>query len=88
MTTRLLIIVDVQNDFCEGGALGVDGGGAVASLLNTLVSQQRGGFDHPLLEQAPRDPLDLVVFVNHYQCSVSATAQILRREQHVLRKVE
>ena len=27
---RGLLIVDVQNDFCEGGALGVDGGTAVA----------------------------------------------------------
>lgn len=27
---RALLIVDVQNDFCEGGALGVDGGQAVA----------------------------------------------------------
>ncbi len=28
--TRALLIVDVQNDFTEGGALGVDGGDAVA----------------------------------------------------------
>ena len=28
--SRALIIVDVQNDFCEGGSLGVDGGTAVA----------------------------------------------------------
>ena len=27
---RALIIVDVQNDFCEGGSLAVDGGAAVA----------------------------------------------------------
>lgn len=29
--TRALLIVDVQNDFTEGGALGVDGGDAVAT---------------------------------------------------------
>ncbi len=28
---RGLLVVDVQNDFCEGGALGVDGGARVAS---------------------------------------------------------
>ena len=28
--TRALIVVDVQNDFCEGGSMGVDGGAAVA----------------------------------------------------------
>jgi len=37
MSSRLLIIVDVQNDFCEGGALGVDGGAAVAARIATLV---------------------------------------------------
>lgn len=29
--TTALIVVDVQNDFCPGGALGVDGGDAVAA---------------------------------------------------------
>ena len=28
--SRALVIVDVQNDFCEGGSLAVDGGAAVA----------------------------------------------------------
>jgi len=32
----LLLIVDVQNDFCPGGALAVNGGGAVVSPLNAL----------------------------------------------------
>lgn len=31
--TRALLIVDVQNDFTEGGALGCDGGAAVAGAL-------------------------------------------------------
>ena len=31
-----LIVVDVQNDFCEGGALGVRGGSAVARAINTI----------------------------------------------------
>lgn len=33
MTSRALIIVDVQPTFCEGGALPVDGGNAVAELI-------------------------------------------------------
>lgn len=32
-TTRALIIVDVQNDFCEGGSLAVAGGGEVAQRI-------------------------------------------------------
>ena len=30
MPNEALIVVDVQNDFCEGGSLAVSGGGAVA----------------------------------------------------------
>ena len=35
--TRALLIVDVQNDFTEGGALGVDGGAAVAAGLDGFL---------------------------------------------------
>lgn len=33
---RALVIVDVQNDFCEGGALAVPGAAAVVSAINEL----------------------------------------------------
>ncbi|NUP74909.1 MAG: isochorismatase family protein [Sinomonas sp.] len=36
---RALIIVDVQNDFCEGGSLAVDGGASVASRLTEYVAE-------------------------------------------------
>jgi nicotinamidase/pyrazinamidase len=32
--TRALIVVDVQNDFCEGGSLPVTGGAAVAAAIS------------------------------------------------------
>lgn len=35
---RALIVVDVQNDFCEGGTLAVPGGAALARTLNGLVN--------------------------------------------------
>ncbi len=34
---RALVIVDVQNDFCEGGSLAVSGGAAVAEGVSALV---------------------------------------------------
>ncbi|MDT5349488.1 MAG: nicotinamidase/pyrazinamidase [Mycobacterium sp.] len=34
---RALVIVDVQNDFCEGGALAVTGGVAVARAVNDYL---------------------------------------------------
>ena len=35
--SRALIAVDIQNDFCEGGSLAVDGGGRVAASVAELV---------------------------------------------------
>lgn len=42
--TTTLIIVDVQNDFCEGGSLAVAGGAAVAAAISALV--RTGSHDH------------------------------------------
>ena len=33
-----LLIIDVQNDFCEGGSLAVDGGAAVAASISALLA--------------------------------------------------
>jgi len=37
--TRALIVVDVQNDFCEGGSLAVEGGAATAARINELTPE-------------------------------------------------
>jgi nicotinamidase/pyrazinamidase len=39
--TRALIVVDVQNDFCEGGSLAVAGGAAVAAGITSLLGAYR-----------------------------------------------
>ncbi|MBG0812982.1 isochorismatase family protein [Planomonospora sp. ID82291] len=39
-----LIIVDVQNDFCEGGSLAVDGGAEVAAAISRHAASH--GYDH------------------------------------------
>ena len=36
--TRALVVVDVQNDFCEGGSLAVTGGAAVAAAISALLA--------------------------------------------------
>jgi nicotinamidase/pyrazinamidase len=35
----VLIVVDVQNDFCEGGALAVDGGSQIVPVINAIRSK-------------------------------------------------
>jgi len=42
--TRALIVVDVQNDFCEGGSLAVAGGAEVAAAISRHVAT--AGYDH------------------------------------------
>lgn len=43
--TRALIIVDVQNDFCEGGSLAVAGGTSVATGVSAAIVEG-GDWDH------------------------------------------
>jgi nicotinamidase/pyrazinamidase len=44
---RALIVVDVQNDFCEGGSLAVAGGAAVAAAISKyLAGPEAGGYAH------------------------------------------
>ena len=42
--TRALVVVDVQNDFCEGGSLAVAGGAAVAAAITEHIPS--AGYDH------------------------------------------
>ena len=62
---RALIIVDVQNDFCEGGSLAVAGGSAVAQAISDLLAGASTGghrYDHPY---------DHVVATRDYRCTPS-----------------
>ena len=44
--TRALVVVDVQNDFCEGGSLAVAGGAAVAAAISEHVRAAAGEYAH------------------------------------------
>ncbi|MEX4008267.1 bifunctional nicotinamidase/pyrazinamidase [Neoaquamicrobium sediminum] len=47
MSEKALIVIDVQNDFCPGGALAVAGGDEIVPMVNRLI----GEFDHVVLTQ-------------------------------------
>jgi nicotinamidase/pyrazinamidase len=44
--SRALIIVDVQNDFCEGGSLPVGGGAAVAKGISLVLDKAGRRWEH------------------------------------------
>ena len=43
---RALVIVDVQNDFCEGGSLAVEGGAATAAAISRYLAEEAEGYAH------------------------------------------
>jgi nicotinamidase/pyrazinamidase len=47
MANEALIVIDLQNDFCPGGALAVAGGDEIVPLVNELVQS----FEHVVLTQ-------------------------------------
>ncbi len=49
--SRALIIVDVQNDFCEGGSLAVEGGAELAAEISEYVDAHHTQFDHVVATQ-------------------------------------
>ena len=53
---RALFIIDVQNDFTEGGALGVDGGAAVASAITQHVREHPDDYDVVIASRDWHDP--------------------------------
>lgn len=54
--SRALLIVDVQNDFTEGGALAVAGGDAVASAISTHLAARAGDYEVIIASRDWHDP--------------------------------
>lgn len=48
---RALLIVDVQNDFCDGGVLAVPGGAEVAARITQFIREQMGTYELILASQ-------------------------------------
>lgn len=47
MATEALIVIDLQNDFCPGGALAVSGGDEILPLVNAMIREA----EHVVLTQ-------------------------------------
>ncbi|MBX3597615.1 MAG: bifunctional nicotinamidase/pyrazinamidase [Rhizobiaceae bacterium] len=47
MSSSALIVIDIQNDFCPGGALAVTGGDEIVPLVNRMIEN----YEHVILTQ-------------------------------------
>jgi nicotinamidase/pyrazinamidase len=59
--TDALLVIDAQNDFCEGGALAVQGGAGIMPLINRLVAR----FDTVIATQDWHTPDQISFASNH-----------------------
>jgi nicotinamidase/pyrazinamidase len=73
----ILLIVDIQNDFCPGGALAVPRGDEIVPLVNRLA----GGFAHVIVTQDWHPPGHLSFASSHPEKSPFETTQLPYGEQ-------
>ncbi len=61
LTTDALLVIDVQNDFCPGGALAIPDGDTIVPSINALAAR----FDHVLLTQDWHPPAHISFASTH-----------------------
>jgi nicotinamidase/pyrazinamidase len=54
-TTDVLLVIDLQNDFCAGGALAIEGGDEIVPIVNSLAQK----FAHVVLTQDWHPPVHI-----------------------------
>ncbi len=55
---KALLVIDVQVDFCEGGALGCDGGSAVARGITEYLKSSKSNYDFVIASRDWHTPND------------------------------
>ncbi len=55
---KALLVIDVQNDFCEGGALACEGGAAVASKISSFIRDHEAHYDFVIASRDWHTPND------------------------------
>ena len=56
--TKALLVIDVQNDFCEGGALACEGGSAVAAKISSFLGEHKDSYDFVIASRDWHTPND------------------------------
>jgi nicotinamidase/pyrazinamidase len=70
--TDALLVVDLQNDFCPGGALAVDGGDEIVPVINKLAQK----FSHVVLTQDWHPPAHISFASAHPGAQLYTTIEV------------
>jgi nicotinamidase/pyrazinamidase len=79
--SKVLIIVDAQNDFCEGGSLGVSGSNDIFKYINTL-KKDKNLFSHVILTK-DWHPQKHVSFADTHEREPFTTIEINGKKQEL-----
>jgi nicotinamidase/pyrazinamidase len=74
LATDALLVIDMQNDFCPGGALAVGEGDVIVPLINQLGSR----FEHVILTQ-DWHPSGHISFASAHPCRARLARHFIRR---------
>ncbi|CAB4545803.1 MAG: isochorismatase family protein [Actinobacteria bacterium] len=55
---KALLVIDVQNDFCEGGALACEGGANVAAKITSFLENSKSNYDYVIASRDWHTPAD------------------------------
>ncbi len=96
---RALFVIDVQNDFTEGGALGVDGGAAVAAGITAYLRENPDAYDEVIASRdwhsgtddngghfATSEPPDFVVSWPPHCVAGTQRGRVSPRARHLARR--
>lgn len=56
--TKALLVIDVQNDFCEGGALACEGGASAATKITNFLKTNKSNYDYVIASRDWHTPGD------------------------------
>lgn len=55
---KALLVIDVQNDFCEGGALACEGGAGVAAKISSFIRENKTSYNFVIASRDWHTPND------------------------------
>jgi nicotinamidase/pyrazinamidase len=86
---KALMVVDMQNDFCEGGSLAVDGASHIIPYVNSLISSIEYGLILYSMDWHPKGHISFASSPNHTaswpdHCVQNTSGAMLHKDLRIL----